>query len=396
MQLIKKVMTCTLSAALIFSSIIGGAAPAEASDNQLNIKINNILYNEANQPTPVNINGRVYVPLRLVSEGLGHSVVWDNATRTILIDSNLSQIDTTTALSSLVIYIDNKQLQVDTETGQPFITPQGYTMVPIRVIAENLGANVVWANSTQTVEISTQTPTIIDTPVENSQETASTDTQDEQPASETTTTEDTVSLSADQVTIMGDSYSTLDQMKRFTAAKEAEVKARAQANGDDFIPFPENIAEYYYTIGKKYNIRGDVALAQAMLETGCFQYGNEVKSWQNNFCGLGATGAKVTEEDCETYAYSLINHDRAWLVPGMYGWFYDSVATGVEAHIQHLYSYATTAELPSGVERLDGRFYHGNRGKGIYLTDLNGRWAVPGDNYGQNIFSSYLEPMMNS
>lgn len=396
MRLIKKVVTCTLSAALIFSSMIGSAGPVEASDNQLNIKINNIIYNKANQPTPVNINGRVYVPLRLVSEGLGHSVVWDSATRTILIDSSLNEIDTMTALSSLVIFIDNKQLQVDTATGQPFITPQGYTMVPIRIIAENLGANVVWANSTQTVEISTQTPTIIDTPVEKPKENTSTNKQSTQPSPAPAAPVDDDSLTAEKVTIMGASYSTLDQMKRFTAAKEAQVKARARANGDVFVPFPENIAEYYYTIGKKYNIRGDVALAQAMLETGCFQYGNEVKPWQNNFCGLGATGSKVTEEDCETYAYSLIDHDRAWLVPDTYGWFYDSVATGVEAHIQHLYSYATTAALPAGVERLDGRFFHSNRGKGIYLTDLNGRWAVPGDNYGQNIFSSYLEPMMNS
>jgi hypothetical protein len=396
MRLIKKVVTCTLSAALIFSSMIGSAGPVEASDNQLNIKINNIIYNKANQPTPVNINGRVYVPLRLVSEGLGHSVVWDSATRTILIDSSLNEIDTMTALSSLVIFIDNKQLQVDTATGQPFITPQGYTMVPIRIIAENLGANVVWANSTQTVEISTQTPTIIDTPVEKPKENTSDNKQGTQPSPAPAAPVDDDSLTAEKVTIMGASYSTLDQMKRFTAAKEAQVKARARANGDVFVPFPENIAEYYYTIGKKYNIRGDVALAQAMLETGCFQYGNEVKPWQNNFCGLGATGSKVTEEDCETYAYSLIDHDRAWLVPDTYGWFYDSVATGVEAHIQHLYSYATTAALPAGVERLDGRFFHSNRGKGIYLTDLNGRWAVPGDNYGQNIFSSYLEPMMNS
>lgn len=405
MSLFKKIVTCSLGVALVVFSFTTTPFPIKASDNQLNIKINNTVYNRANEPTPVNINGRVYVPLRLVSEELGHSVEWDSSSRTILIDSNLNQINNSSQeYSSLSIFINNSPLNVDLSTGQPFITPQGNTMVPIRVIAENLGADVVWANSTQTVEIKTKStnsaskpispvptvPSVVPSPIQpNPTPQVNPDHQGQDPTNNPI-------LSAEDVTIMGESYCTLDQMKRFTSAKESQVRSNAAANGKTFSPFPENIAEYYYNIGKKYNIRGDVALAQAMLETGCFQYGNEVKPWQNNFCGLGATGRMITEGDLSTYGYSMIDHSRAWLVPDTYGWFYNSVATGVEAHIQHLYSYATTADLPSDCIRLDGRFAHGNRGKGIFLTDLNGKWAVPGTNYGQNIFNSYLFPMMNS
>jgi hypothetical protein len=202
--------------------------------------------------------------------------------------------------------------------------------------------------------------------------------------------------SASEVTLMGDSYCSLEQMQRYLDNIEVTVRNRAIANGKTFVPFPENIAAHYYNIAKKYNIRGDVALAQALLETGYFQYGNEVKPWQNNYCGLGAIGRVTTQDDLDKQIFSKVNHEKAYLVVGIHGWCYNSVASGVEAHIQHMYSYASAAPLPAGTELLDGRFAHGNRGKAIYLNDLNGKWAVPGHNYGENIFANMLQPMMNS
>ena len=202
--------------------------------------------------------------------------------------------------------------------------------------------------------------------------------------------------SADQVTLLGQSYCSLEQMQRYITNIENTTRARAAASGTTFVPFPDNIAYQYYTIGQKYGIRGDVALAQALLETGYFQYGNEVKPWQNNYCGLGAVGHTATEEDVATSLLTNIDHSRAWLQVGIHGWIYADVATGVEAHIQHLYSYATAASLPSGCTLVDGRFNHGNRGVATVLTDLNGKWAVPGNGYGENIYNNMLVAMMNS
>lgn len=379
MRLKKLICACTLGAVLATSVVVPTEADAAGS---VDIVINNVSYSNQGAPAPETINSRVYVPLRLVSEGLGYNVEWDSKTHTVLIDSSKSDIKSTANVGSNVqIYINGKQVKLNAANGIPYFTPNGYTMVPVRLVAEELGANVTWNSSSQSVIINTKgsssEPSTPSTPSNQGQTTAK-------------------PKSASEVTLMGSSYCSLEQMQRYLNNVESTVKYNAAVNGKTFVPFPKDIASYYYNISKKYNIRGDVALAQALLETGYFQYGNEVKPWQNNYCGLGAIGRVTTQEDLDKQIFSQVNHNKAYLLVGYHGWCYDSVASGVEAHIQHMYSYASASPLPAGTELLDGRFAHGNRGKAIYLNDLNGKWAVPGNNYGENIFANMLQPMMNS
>ncbi len=379
MRLKKLICACTLGAVLATSVVVPTEADAAGS---VDIVINNVSYSNQGAPAPETINSRVYVPLRLVSEGLGYNVEWDSKTHTVLIDSSKSDIKSTANVGSNVqIYINGKQVKLNAANGIPYFTPNGYTMVPVRLVAEELGANVTWNSSSQSVIINTKgsssEPSTPSTPSNQGQTTAK-------------------PKSASEVTLMGSSYCSLEQMQRYLNNVEATVKYNAAVNGKTFVPFPKDIASYYYNISKKYNIRGDVALAQALLETGYFQYGNEVKPWQNNYCGLGAIGRVTTQEDLDKQIFSQVNHNKAYLLVGYHGWCYDSVASGVEAHIQHMYSYASASPLPAGTELLDGRFAHGNRGKAIYLNDLNGKWAVPGNNYGENIFANMLQSMMNS
>ena len=379
MRLKKLICACTLGAVLATSVVVPTEADAAGS---VDIVINNVSYSNQGAPAPETINSRVYVPLRLVSEGLGYNVEWDSKTHTVLIDSSKSDIKSTANVGSNVqIYINGKQVTLNAANGIPYFTPNGYTMVPVRLVAEELGANVTWNSSSQSVIINTKgsssEPSTPSTPSNQGQTTAK-------------------PKSASEVTLMGSSYCSLEQMQRYLNNVEATVKYNAAVNGKTFVPFPKDIASYYYNISKKYNIRGDVALAQALLETGYFQYGNEVKPWQNNYCGLGAIGRVTTQEDLDKQIFSQVNHNKAYLLVGYHGWCYDSVASGVEAHIQHMYSYASASPLPAGTELLDGRFAHGNRGKAIYLNDLNGKWAVPGNNYGENIFANMLQSMMNS
>ena len=379
MRLKKLICACTLGAVLATSVVVPTEADAAGS---VDIVINNVSYSNQGAPAPETINSRVYVPLRLVSEGLGYNVEWDSKTHTVLIDSSKSDIKSTANVGSNVqIYINGKQVKLNAANGIPYFTPNGYTMVPVRLVAEELGANVTWNSSSQSVIINTKgsssEPSTPSTPSNQGQTTAK-------------------PKSASEVTLMGSSYCSLEQMQRYLNNVEATVKYNAAVNGKTFVPFPKDIASYYYNISKKYNIRGDVALAQALLETGYFQYGNEVKPWQNNYCGLGAIGRVTTQEDLDKQIFSQVNHNKAYLLVGYHGWCYDSVASGVEAHIQHMYSYASASPLPAETELLDGRFAHGNRGKAIYLNDLNGKWAVPGNNYGENIFANMLQSMMNS
>lgn len=137
------------------------------------------------------------------------------------------------------------------------------------------------------------------------------------------------------------------------------------------------MAELYYSIAPRYNIRPDVALAQACKETGYFRFSNLVKPEQNNFAGLGATG------------------------PGSPGASFPDKATGVEAQVQHLYAYATTDPLPAEMRKLDIRFDLVRRGTAPYVEYLGAAenpagvgWALPGIDYGQSIVRDYLMPML--
>ena len=131
----------------------------------------------------------------------------------------------------------------------------------------------------------------------------------------------------------------------------------------------EEIVAYYYEEGKREGIRPDVAFAQALKETGFFRYGGDVIPEQNNYCGLGTTGG------------------------GVKGEFFATPQLGVRAHIQHLLAYSSTRRPTMPI--VDPRYgivrqAYGSRTLGNW-QDLNGRWAVPGRYYGQEILSMFKD-----
>ena len=125
------------------------------------------------------------------------------------------------------------------------------------------------------------------------------------------------------------------------------------------------LGEFYKNLGEYYGIKGDVAFAQAMQETGYFRFTGDVRNGQNNFAGIGATGG------------------------GIRGASFDTPEEGVLAHLQHLYAYATTTPLPNQYPLVDPRFHLVNRGSASTWIALNGKWAVPGTTYGQSILNLY-------
>ena len=159
-----------------------------------------------------------------------------------------------------------------------------------------------------------------------------------------------------EISIMGDAAATEEQMLAYLLRRNAQPKLTGT---------PAQLVHAYYEEAEREGIRPDVALAQAFKETGFFAYGGDVSWEQNNFCGLGATGN------------------------GAKGLSFPDIRTGVRAHIQHLLAYASK-ELPT-VPIVDPRYSHirTNRpdvyGHLTRWTDLNGVWAVPGKNYGQEI-----------
>ena len=148
-------------------------------------------------------------------------------------------------------------------------------MVPLRLVGEALRCNVQWQDGVVIVEKRAEI-----LPAE-----------DEKEQNETVDVKNKYYM----LTIQGDSVATAAQLNDYLQRKEDDVRAMMKRNYPDreFLPFPENIAELYIEIGKKYNIRGDLAFAQALKETGYFQFYGSVQDFQNNFCGLGAEGKKL-------------------------------------------------------------------------------------------------------
>ncbi len=129
----------------------------------------------------------------------------------------------------------------------------------------------------------------------------------------------------------------------------------------------EEIVQLYYEEGAREGIRPDVALCQAFKETGFFRYGGTVTPDQNNYCGLGTTSAVVK------------------------GSYFPNPQIGVRAHIQHLLAYSSTRRPSTAI--VDPRYSivrkaYGKKTLGNW-EDLNGRWAVPGKEYGQQILSMF-------
>lgn len=135
------------------------------------------------------------------------------------------------------------------------------------------------------------------------------------------------------------------------------------------------LVKYFWEEGAAEGVRGDVALAQSIHETGWFQFGNLVQPDQYNFAGLGATG------------------------PGHPGNRFPNARTGIRAQIQHLKAYASKEPLKQAC--VDVRFDYVQRGCAPTIAGLSGKWAVPGGpdssgKYYHDYLIGYLKGMLAS
>ena len=97
---------------------------------------------------PVEINGRVLVPMRAIFETYGASVEWDEATATATATKEDRVIQITE--NSTIAKVDGKECILDV----PATIINGRFVVPVRFISESFGADVGWIDSNKTVVIS--------------------------------------------------------------------------------------------------------------------------------------------------------------------------------------------------------------------------------------------------
>lgn len=168
------------------------------------------------------------------------------------------------------------------------------------------------------------------------------------------------STEAEKTAIMGKAQATAQQMTLFCRSKNSTPQLTSCSL--------EQLAEMFIEEGEAEGVRGDVAFAQSLHETGYFKFGGIVLPSQNNYAGIGALNGNATGQAAS----------------------FPDPRTGVRAQIQHLKAYASTEALVN--ECVDPRFSLVARGVAPYVEWLGaadnpqGRgWAVPGAGYGANI-----------
>ena len=160
------------------------------------------------------------------------------------------------------------------------------------------------------------------------------------------------------IPILGSSVATKGQAVNLIKANGNNIKLDCSI---------EEIVNLYWVEAEREGVRPDIALAQALVETGYFGYGGTVQPKQNNFCGLGTTGKKVK------------------------GAKFKTPEIGVRAHIQHLLAYSTTKK-PS-INIVDPRYdlahaIRKERGLIDKWSGLQGTWAM-GSEYCEKIMVIY-------
>lgn len=96
---------------------------------------------------PVNVDGRILVPMRTVFDAFGAQVAWDNATRSVTGSMGTHSVKLT--IGSPVAYVNGNAYSMDV----PPLIVQDRAMVPVRVVGEALGAEVRWDGTTQTADL---------------------------------------------------------------------------------------------------------------------------------------------------------------------------------------------------------------------------------------------------
>ncbi len=93
---------------------------------------------------PIIRNSRTMLPVRFVAENLGGAVGWDDATKTVSVKSADTTIEI--VIGANTAKVNGNVISLDS----PAFIENSRTYLPVRVVAENLGATVAWDDATKT------------------------------------------------------------------------------------------------------------------------------------------------------------------------------------------------------------------------------------------------------
>lgn len=146
--MLKKISVFFTLIAVVFA-VCGANLPARANTAPIRMVLNGRQI--TSDVAPVIQNGRTLVPFRAIFEALGADVEWNE--RTNMVSGYRGPSFVLLQPGSTRGWITGREVRLD--VGPVIIS--GRTMVPLRFVAESLGAQVEWVDSTRTINI-TDTP----------------------------------------------------------------------------------------------------------------------------------------------------------------------------------------------------------------------------------------------
>ncbi len=154
----KKRISMLLAVVLIVSSVcITGASAAAATTTAPAVRVNDLLVSFPDTQPYIDSNDRTMIPVRFVTEALGADVSWDEGTQTAIIDYDGITVEVPIGSSTITVTkeVGTSTVKMDTQA----VITDGRTCIPIRFVAEALGAYVGYSNYYKTVEICKETLT---------------------------------------------------------------------------------------------------------------------------------------------------------------------------------------------------------------------------------------------
>ncbi|MGN7357544.1 family 10 glycosylhydrolase [Paenibacillus sp. SAF-054] len=132
---------------ILFLPVTSRSVQAETSKGSITISLDGDRITSDVAPY---ILPKVYVtmvPLRVISEGLGAAVNWQQSSKTVTIDRDGSSMSLTSGKKTAVVNGESVALDASVQIKS------GRIMVPLRFVGENLGLQVVWNQAAQSIAL---------------------------------------------------------------------------------------------------------------------------------------------------------------------------------------------------------------------------------------------------
>ena len=146
----KKKLAFLLAAVLLVSCFctVGAAA---APDAELTVKVNGVTVSFPDGQPYIDTSDRTMIPVRFVTEELGAAVSWTGETRTATIEKDDIRVDIT--IGSPILKVTQGSITRTVTMDTAAVLKHDRTYVPIRFVAEALGAFVDYSDVYRTVGI---------------------------------------------------------------------------------------------------------------------------------------------------------------------------------------------------------------------------------------------------